>query len=75
MKSDFIRVTKRREALWSVLRGQRDLCLLTFRLKPHAVAYARAVASAGKITLFVDDRNGVAVRQSSSSLTYPVLLD
>ena len=71
----YIRVTKRRETSWSVLRGQRDLCLLTFRFKAHAVAYARAVASAGKMILFVDNSNGVPVRQSSYSLTYPVLLD
>jgi hypothetical protein len=75
MKSDFIRVTKRRTAFWSVVRGQRHLCLLTFKLKSHAVAYARAIACSGKLVLFVDDSFGTAVRQSSSSLTYPVVLD
>jgi hypothetical protein len=74
MKSDFIRVTKRRDALWSVLRGQRNLCLFSFRRKADAVAYARVVASAAEMTLFVDDRNGVAVRQSSSNTIYPVWL-
>jgi hypothetical protein len=75
MKDDFIRVTKQREHLWCVLRGRRDLRLLTFKLKAHAIAYGRAVACSGKLALFVDDRNGVAVRQSWSSLTYPVFLD
>ena len=41
----------------------------------RAVAYARAVSSSRKLTLFVDDKNGDAVRQSASSLTYPTLLD
>jgi hypothetical protein len=75
MNDDFIRVSKRRTAFWSVLRGQRHLCLLTFKLKSHAVAYARAIACSGKLALFVDDSYGTAIRQSSSSLTYPVLLD
>jgi hypothetical protein len=75
MKSDFIRVTRRRESVWTVLRGPRGLCLLTFRLKSHAVAYARAISFSGKLALFVDDGNGIAVRQSSSSLTYPIVLN
>jgi hypothetical protein len=75
MSTDYIHVTKRHAASWSVRSGERDLCLLTFRLKPHAVAYARAMAFSRKLTLFVDNRNGVAVRQASSSLTYPVFLD
>jgi len=75
MRSDYIRVAKRYEASWSVLRGQDSLCLLTFRLKPHAVAYARARVYSKKLTLFVDDRNGQAVRQCAMSLTYPLLLD
>jgi hypothetical protein len=75
MKGDYILVTKRHGASWSVLRGQRHLCLLRFRLKQHAVAFGRAMAFSRKLALFVDDRNGIAVRQSAASLTYPVLLD
>ena len=75
MQDDFIRVTKQREHFWSVLRGQRNLRLLSFKLKSHAVAYGRVMACSSKLSLFVDDRNGIAVRQSSSSLTYPVFLD
>jgi hypothetical protein len=74
MKSDFIRVTKRRDARWSVFRGQRNLCLLTFKRKVDAVAYARQIALNGGMVLFVDDRNGIAVRQASSSAVYPVFL-
>jgi hypothetical protein len=75
MKGDYILVTKQHEASWSVLRGQRNLYLLRFRLKQHAVAFGRAMALSRKLALFVDDRNGIAVRQSTASLTYPVLLD
>jgi hypothetical protein len=75
MKADFIRVTRRRMNVWSVFRGKGELCLLSFKLKPHAIAYARAIALSRRLTLFIDDRNGLAVRQSSSSLTYPVVLD
>lgn len=75
MKSDYILVTKPHGASWSVLRGQSNLCLLCFRLKAHAVAFGRALACSRQLPLFVDDRNGIAVRQSSASLTYPMLLD
>lgn len=75
MKGDYILVTKQHGASWLVLRGQRNLFLLRFRLKQHAVAFGRAMAFSGKLALFVDNRNGIAVRQSAASLTYPVLLD
>jgi hypothetical protein len=75
MKNGFIRVTQRRDKMWSVLRGPRGLCLLAFAIKAHAVAYARAIASTGKLTLFVDNGDGIAIRQPSSSLTYPIILD
>lgn len=75
MGSDFIRVAWRHESVWTVLRGPRGLCLLTFKIKSHAVAYARAVSFSGNLTLFIDDGNGTAIRQSSSSLTYPIVLN
>jgi hypothetical protein len=75
MKDGFIRVTQRRDKMWSVLRGPRNLSLLAFTIKSHAVAYARAISSSGKLALFVDNANGIAIRQSSSSLTYPIVLD
>lgn len=75
MKDDFIRVTRRRDGSWTVFRGPHSLILLAFRLKAHAIAYARAVSFSGKLILFVDDKSGVAIRQSSSSLTYPMLLN
>ena len=75
MKTDFIRVRRRGDGAWTVFRGPQGLMLLAFRLKAHAVAYARAISFSGKLALFVDDKGGTGVRQSSSSLTYPRVLD
>jgi hypothetical protein len=75
MDHGFIRVTQQRDKSWSVLRGPRRIFLLGFAIKSHAVAYARAISSSGKLTLFVDDKHGNAVRQSALSLTYPRILD
>ena len=75
MAREFIRVTQRRDNKWSVLRGPRGILLLGFAIKSHAIAYARAISLSGRLTLFVDDKFGTLVRQSSSSLTYPKHLD
>lgn len=75
MKKDFIRVTRRSDGAWAVFRGPQGLALLAFRLKTHAVAYARAISCSRNLALFVDDKFGLGVRQSSSSLTYPRILD
>ncbi len=75
MKNDFIRVTRRRDGMWAVFRGPQSLGLLAFRLKAHAVAYARAISFSGRLALFVDNKSGMGVRQTSSSLTYPIFLD
>jgi hypothetical protein len=75
MIKDFIRVTRRRDGTWAVFRGSQGLVLLAFRLKTHAIAYARAISFSGKLALFVDDKSGNGVRQLSTSLTYPIFLD
>jgi hypothetical protein len=73
--NEFIRVTQRRDESWAVFRGPRGLLLLPFRLKSHAIAYARAISVSGKLPLFVDDKSGTAIRQSLSTTTYPIWLD
>lgn len=75
MDSRFIRVTRGADKNWAVLRGPRGISLLQFAIKSHAVTYARAVSLAGKLTLFVDDKYGTAVRQSTSTMTYPKILN
>lgn len=75
MDSGFIRVSQRGEMQWSVLRGPRAISLLTFKLKSHAIAYARAISYSSQLALFVDDEHGMAVRQDAATLTYPRLLN
>lgn len=75
MKNDYIRVTRRSDGAWAVFRGSQGLVLLAFRLKTHAIAYARAISFTGRLALFVDDKFGIGVRQSCASLTYPKILD
>lgn len=75
MENDFIRVTRRHDGMWAVFRGRGRLVLLAFRLKTHAIAYARAISFSRKLALFVDNKCGIGVRQSSTSLTYPIFLD
>lgn len=50
MDSGFMRVSQRGELRWSVLRGPRAISLLTFKLKSHAIAYARAISFSGQLT-------------------------
>lgn len=75
MNNDFIRVTRRRDGMWAVFRGRGGLVLLAFRLKAHAVAYGRAISLSRKLALFVDNKSGIGVRQSSSTFTCPIVLD
>jgi hypothetical protein len=75
LSDNFIRVSQRSDDMWAVVSGPRGNVLLAFNMKAHAIAYARAVSSAGKLKLFVDDRYGIAMRQPAASLTYPVWLD
>jgi hypothetical protein len=75
MEYDFIRVTRRHDGMWAVFRGPRRIVLLAFGLKTHAIAYARAISFSRKLALYVDDKTGIGVRQSSASLTYPIILD
>jgi hypothetical protein len=75
MESRFIRVSQGADKTWAVLRGPRSISLLRFAIKSHAVAYARAVSLAGKLTLFVDDGYGTAIRQSTSTMTSPKIFN
>lgn len=75
MESEYIRVSEGPESAWMVLREPHRKNLLRFEVKSHAVAFARAVSFSCKLTLFIDDRCGVAIRQSPASLTYPTVLN
>jgi hypothetical protein len=75
MDRGFIRVSQRGELQWSVISGPRAIALLTFKLKLHAVAYARAISLSSEITLFVDNEFGMPVRQGRETLNYPRVLN
>lgn len=75
MDGDYIRVRQCNLLRWSVLRGPRAISLLTFKLKSQAVAYARAISFSGRLTLYVDDEYGLAIRQDVATLTYPRVLN
>jgi hypothetical protein len=46
-----------------------------YTLRDHALAFARAIANANEVDLYVHHRDGAVVRQATSSLTYPAILD
>jgi hypothetical protein len=46
----------------------------SFRIRAHAVAFARALAFTTKSTLFFHDADGSSVRQTRASMTYPLVL-
>lgn len=75
MQGKYIRVIEGPERVWTVLREPETRQLLSFMIKSHAIAYARAVAFSEKVTLFIDDGRGVGIRQSAASLTYPTQLN
>ena len=75
MLQDTVRVTRSQEKTWNVVGGRTLLRQRNFRIKSHAVAFARAVSWSRSLTLFIDDDGGNPVRQSRESMTYPVRLD
>lgn len=75
MHQNIMRVTRSHDGNWRVQAGCGRANLHEFRVKSHAVAYARAMSRSSRSTLFVDDDCGSPVRQSSASLTYPIRLE
>jgi hypothetical protein len=75
MLQEAVRVTRRQEAMWRVEGGLSRASQQHFRIKSHAVAYARAMSWSSQSQLFIDDDAGIPVRQTRASMTYPVKLD
>lgn len=75
MEREYILVTKGPERGWAVVREPHRRSMLSFEVKSHAIAFARAVSFSRKLTLFIDDPSGVSIRQSAASLTYPTILN
>lgn len=75
MEHECIRVIEGPDRAWTVTREPYRRRMLSFDVKSHAIAFARAVSFSRKLALFVDDAYGVAIRQSPASLTYPTILN
>lgn len=75
MSHEFIRVSRTPEGAWTVTSGPPCGNVKDFRVKTHAVAYARALSWSLRSNLLIDDAHGQPVRQSRASMTYPVQLD
>jgi hypothetical protein len=70
-----VAVGLRSDGRWMVSRGAEGAPLRSFRVKEHALAYARAVALSLRSVLYVRNRCGIEARQLGKTLTYPVKLD
>jgi hypothetical protein len=75
MSHEVIRVSRISDGTWSVAGRFPLASVKDFRVKSHAIAYARALSWSRHSILMVDDELGIPVRQSRASLTYPVRLD
>lgn len=58
---------------WEV-RGGADRATRSFRIREHAIAFGRARAFSTNAMLFLREADGLCVRQSRASMTYPLVL-
>jgi hypothetical protein len=70
-----ISVSRANNGSWLVSQRRPNRALQTFRLKVHALAFARAVAHSRGAPLYVHDVGGTRSQECPGSLTYPVRLD
>lgn len=60
---------------WVVKRGGQIFASSSYRLRAHAMAFARAVAFGAHADMIVHDRSGIRTRYGRASLSYPTSLD
>jgi hypothetical protein len=60
---------------WMVAQGGQFLATTNYRLRAHAMAFARAVAHSVHADMIVHDRGGRSTRHTQASLSYPTSLD
>jgi uncharacterized protein DUF2188 len=70
-----IHVGRGESGAWLVTRGGQRTELASYRLRDHAMAFARAVAFSRHVEMIVHDLNGRGTLHKRASLTYPVSLD
>lgn len=63
------------DQLWRVEQEGHPSALSSYRLRVHAMAFARAVAFAAHADMVVHDAAGIRTRHSRASLSYPTSLD
>lgn len=74
-RNDEIHVELHEDKAWHITRGRQRQHIDSYRLKDHAMAYARAVAYGLHAELISHDANGCVTRHERASLTYPVCLE
>jgi hypothetical protein len=69
-----IHVVRGADEAWLVKRGKMPLSS-SYRVRAHAMAFARAVAYSARADMIVHDLSGAKTRHTRASLSYPVSLD
>ena len=70
-----IHVGFEKEMAWLVTRGNERAAIGTYRVRAHAMAFARAVAYSCHVEVVVHERNGQVAHHARASLSYPTSLD
>lgn len=68
-----IHIEQKACGFWEV-HGGSNRASRSFRIREHAIAFGRARAFSTNARLFLREANGLRVRQSRASMTYPVVL-
>lgn len=69
-----IHVSQDRSKTWLVTERGRRLEIASYRVRAHAMAFARAVAYGRRAEMVVYETDGRVVRHARTSLTYPTSL-
>ncbi len=69
-----IHVSRDRGSAWLVTERGRRSEMARYRMREHAMAFARAVAYGRRAEMIVHEIDGRVVRHARTSLTYPTLL-
>ncbi|MDQ8698234.1 DUF2188 domain-containing protein [Hyphomicrobium sp. LHD-15] len=70
-----IHVVRGPNGSWLVKQGVNRLSAPSYRIRAHAVAFARAAAHGSRSDMIVHDISGLQTRYSHASLSYPSALD
>ena len=74
MRADDIHVSQDRSDTWLVVEHGTRSEVARYRVRAHAMAFARAVAFGRRVEMVVHENDGSIVRHARTSLTYPTSL-